>query len=201
MCIVQTIIEDRDAYQAEVPILISNKFNAQAPKIIEELFKSYKQNNVIQVHPTTIASTKTISSADIQQQLYTKMKRSLQDQVDDPSLCEVLKRKFEKSYTSNPSCMDDDIHSHYDDHQEDDAPPETEKRVKRHKTSKRSKSEWDAWLEETIIDEDEVIPKDESPDLITDIQNVDKHVPTIFDRVRIEATLNDMLSNQFKNAE
>nr|GEZ98276.1 hypothetical protein [Tanacetum cinerariifolium] len=35
---------------------------------------------------------------------------------------------------------DDDIHSYHDDHQEDDAPPDGEKRVKRHKASKRSKS-------------------------------------------------------------
>ncbi|GJT99613.1 hypothetical protein Tco_1109952, partial [Tanacetum coccineum] len=111
----------------------------------------------------------------------------------------------------------------HDDHQEDDAPPEEEKRVKRHKTSKSSKSargssskqsdkdsityvskqqqEWDAWVEETVIDEDEVILKDETPKLITEFQNIDKRVPTIFDRARMEATLNDMLSNQFKNAE
>ncbi|GKC78162.1 hypothetical protein Tco_1128936 [Tanacetum coccineum] len=110
--------------------------------------------------------------------------------------------------------------------EQDDAPPEGEKRVKRHKTYKRSKSargssskqstknsttyvskqqqqqqEWDAWVEETIIDKDEVNPEDETPELITEFQNVDKHVPTIFDRARMEATLNDMLSNQFKNAK
>nr|GEY44997.1 reverse transcriptase domain-containing protein [Tanacetum cinerariifolium] len=107
------------------------------------------------------------------------MKRSLQDQANDQALWEALKRKFKKSSTSNTSCMDDDIHSHHDDHQEDDAPPEGEKIVKRHKASKLSKStrgssskhsakdsityvskqqqqqEWDAWLEETVIDEDE----------------------------------------------
>ncbi|GJZ27064.1 putative reverse transcriptase domain-containing protein [Tanacetum coccineum] len=45
-------------------------------------------------------------------------------------------RKFEKSSTSNTSCRDDAFHSQrHDDHQEDDAPPEGEKRVKRHKTS------------------------------------------------------------------
>ncbi|GKB14138.1 hypothetical protein Tco_0848061 [Tanacetum coccineum] len=110
---------------------------------------------------------------------------------------EVLKRKFEKSSTSNTSCRDDDIHSQrHDDHQGDDAPPEGEKRVKRHKASKSSKS-----VEETFIEEDEVIPEDETPELITELQNVDKHVLTIFDRTRIKATLNDMLSNQFKNAE
>ncbi|GKC14547.1 retrovirus-related pol polyprotein from transposon TNT 1-94 [Tanacetum coccineum] len=179
-CIAKTIIEDRDAIRFEVPDLISKEFNSHAPQIIEELFKRYVQNN----------------------------------------------RKFEKPSTSNTSCKDDAFHSqHHDDHQDDDAPPEGEKRLKRQKTSKSSKSvrgssskrpvkdsttcvskqkqqqEWDAWVEETIINEDEVIPEDETPELITDFQNVDKRVPTIFDRARMEATLNDMLSNQFKNAE
>ncbi|GJR58605.1 hypothetical protein Tco_1500767 [Tanacetum coccineum] len=58
-----------------------------------------------------------------------------------------------------------------------------------------------ALWEETVIDEDKVIPKDETPEVITKFQNVDKRVPTIFDRARMDATLNDMLSNQFKNAE
>ncbi|GKB55051.1 hypothetical protein Tco_0905804 [Tanacetum coccineum] len=61
--------------------------------------------------------------------------------------------------------------------------------------------EWDSWIEETIIDEDEVIPEDETPELITEFQNVDKRVPTLFDHARMKATLNDMLSNQFRNAE
>nr|GEW86827.1 hypothetical protein [Tanacetum cinerariifolium] len=87
--------------------------------------------------------------------------------------------------------MDDDFHSqHHDDHQEDDAPPEGEKRVKRHKTSKVQ-----------FIDENEVIPKDETLELITEFQNVNKRIPTIFDCARMEAALNDMLSNQFRNAE
>ncbi|GKF65008.1 hypothetical protein Tco_0188456, partial [Tanacetum coccineum] len=123
------------------------------------------------------------------------------------------------------------ISPHHDDHQEDDAPPEGEKRVKRHKASKSSKSargssskhsakdstnyiskqqqqqQCDAWVEETIIDEDEVIPEDEviledeTPELITELQDVDKRVPTIFDYERMKATLNGALSNQFKNAE
>nr|GEX12969.1 hypothetical protein [Tanacetum cinerariifolium] len=155
------------------------------------------------------------------------MTRSLQDQANDLVLWEVLKRKFEKSSTSNTSCRDDDIHSQrHDDHQDDDAPPEGEKGVKRHKASKSLKftrgssskhspkdsttyvskqqqkhQEWDAWVEETIIDDEEVIPEDETLGIITELQNVDKHVPTIFDRARMEATLNDILSNQFKNAE
>ncbi|GKB18419.1 hypothetical protein Tco_0852342 [Tanacetum coccineum] len=118
------------------------------------------------------------------------MKISLQDQANDPALWEVLKHKFEKSSTSNTSCRDDDIHSQrHDDHQEDDAPPKGEKR------------EWDIWVEEIVIDEDEVILEDETPDLITELQGVDKRVLTIYDYAGMKATLNDMLSNQLKNAE
>ncbi|GKA75869.1 hypothetical protein Tco_0782247 [Tanacetum coccineum] len=93
---------------------------------------------------------------------------------------EELRHKFEKSSTSNTSCREDDFHSHHDEHQDDDAPPEGEKRVKMSKMSKRLKSardsssknsrkdsttyvskqqsqhqEWDAWEEENVVDEDE----------------------------------------------
>ncbi|GJS63758.1 hypothetical protein Tco_0678322 [Tanacetum coccineum] len=69
------------------------------------------------------------------------------------------------------------------------------------KQQQQQQQEWDAWEEEIVIDEDEVIPEYETPELIAEFQNVDKSVPTIFDHARIEATLNDMLSNQFRNAE
>ncbi|GKC80766.1 hypothetical protein Tco_1131540 [Tanacetum coccineum] len=101
-----------------------------------------------------------------------------------------------------------------------------EKRVKRSKTTKRSKSargssskhsrkdsttyvskqqsqhqEWDAWEEENVVDEDEVISKDVTPKMIAEFQNVDKRVLTIFDHARMEATLRDSLSNMSRNAE
>ncbi|GJT92164.1 hypothetical protein Tco_1081009 [Tanacetum coccineum] len=103
------VIQERDTFQAEVHALISKEFDAQPPHIIEELFKTYVHNNVIQVHPTISTSTKTTSSANLQQNLYLKMK-------------------------------DDEFHSQlHDDDQEDEAPPEGEKRVKRYKTSKSSR--------------------------------------------------------------
>ncbi|GJY59166.1 hypothetical protein Tco_0459058 [Tanacetum coccineum] len=166
------------------------EFKAHAPSIIEDLFKNYVHSKVIHVHPPTTTSIEPNSSADLQHQLV------------------------------------DDFHSYHDEHQDDDAPPKGEKIVKRSKVSKSSKSirgflskhlakdstsyvskqqsqqqEWDAWEEESVIDEDEVIPKDETSELIKEFQNVDKHVATIFDRSRMEATLKDMLSNQFINAE
>nr|GEX26432.1 hypothetical protein [Tanacetum cinerariifolium] len=165
--IVKSMIEDRDAYRSKLPSLISKEFNEYAPKIIKDLFKSYVQTNVIHIHAVTSTSTDTTSSADLQHQLYLKMKYSLQDRANDIALWEVLK---------------------------DDAPPEGEKRVKRHKSSKSSKSARDAWEEENVIDEDEEILEDESPELIAEFQNVDKHVPTIFDRPRMEATLKDILN-------
>ncbi|GJY33299.1 hypothetical protein Tco_0417768 [Tanacetum coccineum] len=66
--VADTVIQERDAFQADVPALISKEFDAQSPQIIEELFKTYVQNNVIQVHPTTSTSTETTSSGDLQQQ-------------------------------------------------------------------------------------------------------------------------------------
>ncbi|GJZ50359.1 retrovirus-related pol polyprotein from transposon TNT 1-94 [Tanacetum coccineum] len=97
---------------------------------------------------------------------------------------QAFKQKFEKSSTSNNSCRDDAFHSqHHDDHQDDDAPPEGEKGVKIQKTSKSSKSARGSSLKRPVKD------------------STTYRVPTIFDRVRMEATLNDMLSNQFKNAE
>nr|GEU92826.1 hypothetical protein [Tanacetum cinerariifolium] len=101
-------VDEKEGCEIEVLDLVSQEFNAQAPIIIEDLFKNYVQSNVIQVHPTTTTSTETTSSADLQQQLNFK--------------------------------MDDDIHSHHNDHQEDDAPLEGEKRVKRQKASKSLKS-------------------------------------------------------------
>ncbi|GJY17483.1 retrovirus-related pol polyprotein from transposon TNT 1-94 [Tanacetum coccineum] len=169
--VADTVIQERDAFQYEAHALISKEFVAHAPKIIKELFKTHVQNNVIQVYPTTSTSIDTTSSADLRQQLYLKIKSSLQDHANDPALWDVLKH--------------------------DDALPEGEKRVTRHKTSKSSKST----REETVINEDEVIPEDETPELIIEFQNDDKRVPTIYDRARIEATLTDMLSNQFRNAE
>ncbi|GJW94890.1 hypothetical protein Tco_0174562, partial [Tanacetum coccineum] len=178
-------LPDRDAFRLEVSALVSQEFNAHAPAIIEELFKSYVQSNV-----------------------------------------EALRRKFEKSSPFIISCMEDDFHSQHDEHQEDDVPPEREKRVKRSKKSKRSKSargssskhsskdstkyvpkqqsqqqKWDLWGEDNVIDEDEVIPEDETPELIAKFHNIDKHVLTIFDHARMEATLRDTLSNQYRNAE
>nr|GEZ56459.1 hypothetical protein [Tanacetum cinerariifolium] len=61
----------------------------------------------------------------------TIIKRSLQDQADDPELREVLKCKFEKSYTLFGLCRTNTFYdSDHDDHQEDDAPPEGRKEQK-----------------------------------------------------------------------
>ncbi|GKC82434.1 hypothetical protein Tco_1138151, partial [Tanacetum coccineum] len=79
--------------------------------------------------------------------------------------------------------------SDHDDHQEDDALPEGEKRPKRRKSSRK----WDTWVMEPVSDVDEVIPEDESLEL-----NVDEHVPTIYDHKRMEATLKDMMEDDLE---
>ncbi|GKC82934.1 hypothetical protein Tco_1138651 [Tanacetum coccineum] len=183
-CIVNTIIEDHDAFRSEVPVFVSQEFKTHAPKIITKLFEDFVKSNVIH--------------------------HSLQDRDDNITLWEALRHKFEKSSTSNTSCREDDFHSHHDEHHDDDAPPEGEKRVKRSKNSKRSKMYPNNKVnikngmhgeEENVVYEDEVIPGDVTPDLIAESQNVDKRVPTIFDHARMGATLRDSLCNLSRNGE
>ncbi|GJW22766.1 hypothetical protein Tco_0033388 [Tanacetum coccineum] len=103
---------------------------------------------------------------------------------------DVLRAKFEKSLASVGPCGNDDFRKiDHDDHQGDNAPPEGEKRAKTQKPSKCLN------LQDQVIDKDEVIPEDETPELRKEFQNVDKRVPTIFDHKRIEAALRDMMSN------
>ncbi|GJR27182.1 retrovirus-related pol polyprotein from transposon TNT 1-94 [Tanacetum coccineum] len=220
--VADAIIQERDAFQSKVLALIPKEFDAQAPQIIEELFKNYVQNTVIQVHPTTTTSIDTTSSTDLQQQLYLKVKSNLLDQANDPALWDVLKCKFEKSSTSNTSCSDDDFHSqHHDNHQDDDAPPEWEKRVKRHKTSKSLKSargsaskrlakesttyvtkqqqhqqqEWDAWEEETFIDEDKNGNIEEKKYILS----LHKIHAELFPKADLEEKMNRWVHKEFKN--
>ncbi|GKA14080.1 hypothetical protein Tco_0693726 [Tanacetum coccineum] len=74
-------------------LIESNLKRAVANIFIQER-DAFQAENVIQVHPTITTSTDTTSSADLQQKLYSKMMRSLQDQANDPTLWEVLKRNI-----------------------------------------------------------------------------------------------------------
>ncbi|GKC16796.1 hypothetical protein Tco_1013578 [Tanacetum coccineum] len=65
----------------------------------------------------------------------------------------------------------------------------------------QQQKEWDVWVEDTVFNKDEVIPEDETPKLIEEFKNVDKRVLTIYDHEIMEATLRDMISNQFKDDE
>ncbi|GKA96818.1 hypothetical protein Tco_0818913 [Tanacetum coccineum] len=164
--IAATIIEDRDAFRSEVPDLVSQEFNAQAPKIIEELFKiTYKAMLFKSILPQPH------QPKHLHQLIFNRGEKSKRNKASKSS-------KSAKGYSSKHSTKDSTTY-----------------------VSTQQQHEWDAWVEETVIDKDEVIPKDETSELITKLQNVDKHIPTIFDRARIEATLNDMLCNQFNNAK
>ncbi|GJS69252.1 hypothetical protein Tco_0702093 [Tanacetum coccineum] len=44
-------------------------------------------------------------------------------------------------------------------------------------------------------------PEDTTLELIDEFQNIDKHIPTIYDYARMMDTLNDVMGNQFKDAE
>ncbi|GKB03231.1 hypothetical protein Tco_0831320 [Tanacetum coccineum] len=128
--VADTVIQEQDTFQAEVPALISKEFD---------------------------------------------MKSNPLDQANDPALWDVLKQVLRQNNQTKITTY----------------------------VSKQQHQQWvwDAWEEGLVIDEDEVIPKDKTLELITEFQNVDKRIPIIFDHARMEATLDDMLKNQFRNAE
>nr|GEU93657.1 retrovirus-related Pol polyprotein from transposon TNT 1-94 [Tanacetum cinerariifolium] len=66
--------------------------------------------------------------------------------------------------------MEDDFHSHHDKHQDDDVSPNHSSKDSTKYVSKQQsqQQEWDAWEEENVVDEDEVIPEDETPELIAE---------------------------------
>ncbi|GJQ97063.1 zinc finger, CCHC-type containing protein [Tanacetum coccineum] len=126
------------------------------------------------------------------------MKSNLQDQDNDPTLWDVLKSKFERSSTTNTYFREDGFHSQrHDDHQEDDAPPEGDKRVKIHK----QQQEWDAWEGETRVDEDEVILERSSTTTRATTRMGCMGRGKCVDEDENKGYTNDMLTNQFQNAE
>ncbi|GKE22045.1 hypothetical protein Tco_1433557 [Tanacetum coccineum] len=126
-----------------------------------------------------------------------KMKSDLQAQLANSELWDVLRAKFDKSSASAASCRNDAFRMRdHDEHKGDDAPPEGEKKCEKAKDVEKLK---DAWVDTLVINEDELILEDETPELIDEFQNVDKRVSTIFDHERMEATIKDMLRNQHED--
>ncbi|GJT51522.1 hypothetical protein Tco_0977679 [Tanacetum coccineum] len=80
------VTKDREITPTNVPELISKELATHAPKMIEELFQKHMQNTTLNMYPTTSSSTTEISTADLQHQLYLKMKSKPQDQAVDPEL-------------------------------------------------------------------------------------------------------------------
>ncbi|GJY11892.1 hypothetical protein Tco_0381201 [Tanacetum coccineum] len=173
--VIDAVNQERESSKAVVHALISQEFVAHAPKIIEELFRIYMQNTVLNVHSTT--------------KLWNVLKAKYEKSSTSNESCGF--DAFSKR--------------DHDDHEGDDAHLKGEKNEKRQNVSKSSKSargssskkpaketnisaseeqqqDWDAWVDIPVIDEDEEILKEETSELINEFQNVDNRVPTIFDR-------------------
>ncbi|GKB36554.1 hypothetical protein Tco_0881496 [Tanacetum coccineum] len=160
-------------------VLETNELTKEAvPRMVNDAVKKDRKISTTNVpeliYKNSLTSTSTF--ADLQHQLYLNMRTNLQDQVDDLELWDVLKLVNLSKQLAQGS--------------------KTSASARQEK-----QQEWDTWVKDTVIDKDEVIPEDKTPELIEEFQNVDKHVPTIFDHERIKATLRDMMSNQFKDAE
>ncbi|GJR21404.1 hypothetical protein Tco_0969931 [Tanacetum coccineum] len=160
--------------------------SASTVTTISDLQQQLYLNMVLNVHPTTSASTVSTTS-DLQQKLYLKMKLDLQAQVDDLELWDVLRAKFEKTLALAGSCRDDAFRKrNHDDHQGDDAPP---------KTSKSSKSARGSLSKQPV--------KDTNTSASGQQQHQQDWDAWVDDLVidGDEETLRDTLSNPFRDAE
>ncbi|GJU21914.1 hypothetical protein Tco_1155256 [Tanacetum coccineum] len=171
-----------------VPQIAENATN----DLIEYNLKPCIANTIIKDRDAFRSEVPALVSQEFNAYALVIIEELFKNRANDIVLLEALRRKFEKSSPSITSYMEDDFHSQHDEHQEADAPPKGEKIVKR---------KWDLWEEDNVINEDEVIPENETPELIEEFHNIDKRVPTIFDHARIKATLRDNLSNQYRNTE
>ncbi|GKE12328.1 hypothetical protein Tco_1415879 [Tanacetum coccineum] len=94
--VIDVINKEREVDPINAQEMISKEFATHAPKMIEELFRKYMQHSTLNLYPATSSSTAGKLTADLQQQLYLKMKSTPQDQAVDLELWEILKAKFEK---------------------------------------------------------------------------------------------------------
>ncbi|GJY01996.1 hypothetical protein Tco_0360148 [Tanacetum coccineum] len=77
------VTKDQEITSINVPELISNELATHVPKIFEELFQKHMQNTTLNLYPTTSTSIAEVSTADLQHQLYEKMKSTPQDQIKE----------------------------------------------------------------------------------------------------------------------
>nr|GEV94536.1 hypothetical protein [Tanacetum cinerariifolium] len=85
-CLVNLAVNKDCEVDPNAQEIISKEFSTHAPKMIEDLFQKHMQHITLNLYPTTSSSTAGKSTADLQQQLYLKMKLTPQDQVADPEL-------------------------------------------------------------------------------------------------------------------
>ncbi|GJR69160.1 hypothetical protein Tco_0015225 [Tanacetum coccineum] len=129
------------------------------PQIAERATDDLIENNlkpciaeiiIKDVHPTTTTSTDTTSSADLKKQLYLKMKKILQDRANDIALWEGEKRiKRQKISKSSKSVRGSSLKRSVKD-----------STTYVSKQQQQQQQEWDAWVKETIINEDENFNED-----------------------------------------
>ncbi|GJV17687.1 hypothetical protein Tco_1363010 [Tanacetum coccineum] len=90
--VVDVVKKEKDRTKADVPALVSQEFIAHAPQIIEELFRTYMNNTVLNVHPS---STSLIS--DMQYQFSAK-KIDPDEVFSNKKIVEIIKVVHHDAY-------------------------------------------------------------------------------------------------------
>nr|GEY22464.1 hypothetical protein [Tanacetum cinerariifolium] len=120
----------------------------------------------------------------------------------DPETWKVLKAKFKESLVPSESCTQDAFRKRDHDNHADDNDPHAREKEESQTMPLEQQHDYDAWFEILEVDENEVILKEASPALLNELKSLGKgKLPIIANHKRMEATLKDMMSNQFKDVK
>ncbi|GJS26753.1 hypothetical protein Tco_0487373 [Tanacetum coccineum] len=135
--------------------------------VINNYFQDKMKEMNETIHNTVPELTVSTKNDLIKESLLRMVNDAVKQDRESSLAIDVLKAKFKRFLASAGSCRDDAFRKRdHDEHQGDYGPPEGEKK------RQQQQQEWDAWVEDPVIDEDEVILDDETPEIIEEIVKV-----------------------------
>ncbi|GJS27780.1 hypothetical protein Tco_0488400 [Tanacetum coccineum] len=191
--VAQAIRRERQRVKDDIATMVTNDVANIVPPHVDSFLRNYMSNHNLNVHPTSSASS---SIPDLQHQLYLKMKDDEQAQQADISIWLSLKIKFERPTPLVVPCRVADVHTRdHEDHHDDDARPEGRamRKDRRLLSTQEEPEDFDAWLDEQDIDDEEVPNEEVSPELLA---KVSEREMTSNDIQRMQNAINIMMRDR-----
>ncbi|GJR84901.1 hypothetical protein Tco_0155686 [Tanacetum coccineum] len=190
--IAKAMLQERGKLQAEISSQIQQAIDINIPSLVDASVRSYMSGHILHVHP---AQPQTSSVPEQQYQMYLSMKADPQLQQQDITIWLALQMKFKTFQVPQTTCRTSAIRPRDQDDPHDDAHSKGENSAKRPKTSEyeahvtgesfgqvnekeqgqsslrnqEQTDDYDFWTESYASDDDEIITKQVSQDIIEEV--------------------------------